>query len=53
MDLPAFEDLDPTLADSDFNFQPIHRVRMNGPVAAIGMPGQRGFDESGDPMERN
>ena len=48
MDLPAFQDLDPSLPDPDFNFQPIHRVRMDGLVAAIGLAGQDGFDDRGD-----
>jgi hypothetical protein len=48
MDLPAFQDLDPSLTALDFNFQAIHRVRMDGLVAAIRLAGQNGFDDRGD-----
>jgi hypothetical protein len=52
MDLATFEDLDPSLAHPHFNFQPIHRVRMDGLVAAIRFAGQHGFDDRGDHLQK-
>ena len=52
MDLAAFENLDPSLANPHFNFQPIHRVRMNGLVAAIRFAGQHSFDDRGDHLQK-